>query len=263
MISVSLASHRFESGPSYHYNASDAGQLVDTMFNPEPTTRYVNMLPGVNATDEEVQQVAAAGLVRLAVSEPEYKFVPEASRVLLDVCRGQTETISKDIFKDRHSWDDRYELRGDLSNAMLDSASVLATRKNDAAETAGIIGAEVDVDEGVFIIGLANGGIISAARTFLQLGKGDHELSFVRYSRNKSQDKKPNMYPYPESRKDSLRRAAEGRHVVIHDEDHASGVTLSTAVDYFAGLFGRAVIGIAPVEVDRRITYKPFVIKSE
>jgi hypoxanthine-guanine phosphoribosyltransferase len=154
-------------------------------------------------------------------------------------------------------------LRGDLSNAMLDSASVLATRKNDAAETAGIIGAEVDVDEGVFIIGLANGGIISAARTFLQLGKGDHELSFVRYSRNKSQDKKPNMYPYPESRKDSLRRAAEGRHVVIYDEDHASGVTLSTAVDYFAGLFGRAVIGIAPVEVDRRITYKPFVIKSE
>jgi hypoxanthine-guanine phosphoribosyltransferase len=240
------------------------GRLVDTMLDPASTTDYVNTLPGVKATPEEVQQVAAAGIVLLAVGGPEYKYVPEASKILLDVCKGEANTVPKDIFKDPYSWDDdRYKLRGSLSNTILDSASVLATRKNKAAETAGIIATEVQVEEGVFVIGLANGGIISAARTFLQLGEGNHELSFVRYSRHKSQDKEPNMYPYPDSRKDLLRRAADGRKVVIYDEDYSTGETLRTAVDYFAGLFDKEVVGIAPVEVERRITYKPLVIKSE
>lgn len=263
MITASLGSHRFESGPTYHYNASNAGQLVETMLAPEATTDYVNTLSGVNATPEEIQQVAVAGLVRLAVGEPEYSLIPEASKVLLDVCRGEADTIPADVFKDSHSWDDRYKLRGSLSNATLDSASVLATRKNNAAETAGLIGTEVRVDEGVFVIGLANGGIISTARTYLQLGEGNHELSFVRFSRHKSDDKEPNMYPYPDSRKDALRRAAEDRQVVVFDEDYATGKTLRTAVDYFAELFDKEVVGVAPVEVERRITYKPLVVKSE
>lgn len=264
MITVSLYSHRFESGPTYHYNASNTGQLVATMLDPEATTDYVNVLPGVEATSEEVQQVAAAGIVRLAVSGAEYKYVPEATKMLLDVCAGETDAIPRDIFKDPYSWDDnRYTVSGSLANAILDSASVLATRKNKPAETAGVLGAETHVDEGLFVIGLANGGIISAARTFLQLGEGDHALSFVRYSRHKSDDKEPNMYPYPDSRKDALKRAAEGRQVVVYDEDYSTGKTLSTAVDYFAGLFEKQVVGIAPVEVERRITYKPLIVRSE
>lgn len=264
MITVSLGSHRFESGPTYHYNASGTGQLVETMLDPEATTAYVNTLTGVNATPEEIQQVAAAGIVRLAVGT-EYKYVPEASKLLLDVCRDEAGSIPADIFIDPHSWDDRdrYKLRGSLSNATLDSASVLATRKNNAAETAGIIGTEIQTDEGIFVIGLANGGIISAARTFLQLGEGNHELSFVRYSRHKSHDQEPNMYPYPDSRKDALRRAAEDRQVVVFDEDYATGKTLRMAVGYFAELFDKEITGIAPVEVERRITYKPLVVKSE
>lgn len=264
MITTSLGSHRFESGPTYHYNASNAGQLVETMFNPEPTTEYVNMLPGVDANPEEIQQVAAAGIVRLAIEKPDYKFVIEARNVLLNVCRGEADAIPRDIFKDPYSWSgDKYKLRGYLPNAILDSASVLATRKNDADETADIIGKEIQLDEGVFVIGLAKGGIISAAHTFLRLGEGNNELSFVRYSRHKSQDKEPYMYPYPDSRKDSLRNAAEGRQVVVYDEDYSSGKTLKTAVDYFAELFDKQIVGVAPVEVERRITYKPLVIKSE
>ncbi len=263
MITASLGSHRFESGPTYHYNASKMGELVEAMLDPESTIDYVNVLPGVNATPEEVQQVAAAGIVRLAVGSPEYKYVPEAGKMLLDVCRGEADTIPKDIFKDPYSWDDWYKIRGSLANAILDSASVLATRKNRAAETAGLIGAEVKVDEGVFVIGLANGGIISAAHTFLELGEGDHELSFVRYSRLKSRHKEPDMFPYPDERKDALRRTGEGRQVVIYDEDYSSGKTLKTAVDYFAGIFDKEVVGIAPAEVERRITYNPLVIRSE
>ncbi len=264
MITVSLGSHRFESGPTYHYNDSNAGQLVEAMLAPGATTDYVNTLSGANATPEEIQQVAAAGIVRLAVGESEYSFIPEASKVLLDVCMGKANKVPKDLFIGSRSWDEtpRSRLRGTLSNATLDSASVLATRKNNAVETAGIIETEIQTDEGIFVIGLANGGIISTARTVLQLKGGNHELSFVRYSRYKSMDKEPNMHPYPESRKDALRRAAEDRQVVVFDEDYATGKTLKTAVDYFAQLFDKQVMGIAPVEVERRITYNPLVVKS-
>lgn len=264
MITASLGSHRFESGPTYHYNASNTEQLVATMLEPESTTAYVNELPGVNASASEIQEVAAAGIVRLAVAKAEYKYVPEATKVLLDVCAGEVDAVPRDIFKDPYGWGvDRYTINGSLSNAILDSASVLATRKNRPAETAGVIGAETRVDEGLFVIGLANGGIISAAHTFLQLGEGDHALSFVRYSRHKNGDKEPSMYPYPDSKRDALKRTAEGRQVVVYDEDYGSGKTLKTAVDYFAALFDKEVVGIAPVEVERRITFNPLVLKSD
>jgi len=240
-------------------------QLVDIMFDPAQTTDYVNALPRVEATPEEIQQVATAGIVRLAVDQSDYRLIPEAGKVLLDVCRGEVDTIPTDIFQDTYVWGGRkeYKIRGSLSNATLDSASVLAIRKNKPEETAGIIGEQVEMDEGVFVIGLANGGIISTAHTFLQLPDGDHALSFVRYSRNKYKDNKPKMHPYPDDRRRALRRTAEGRQVVIHDEDHASGETLRTAVDYFAELFDKEVVGIAPVEVSRRITYNPLVIGSK
>jgi hypoxanthine-guanine phosphoribosyltransferase len=267
MITVSLGSHRFESGPTYHYNASNAGQLVETMFSPDQTADCVNMLPGVDATIEEIQQVAAAGIVRLAVKGSEYEYVPEASKMLLDVCNGDIEQIPKDIFVDPYGWADnrnkRYKLRGSLANTLLDSASVLATRRNNAAETAGIIETGIESDEGIFMIGLANGGIISAAHTFLQLSGENNNLSFVRYSRYKQNDKKPDLSPYQDTRKECLKRTAEGRQVVIYDEDHSSGTTLNTAVEYFANLFGKDVRGIAPVEVGRDITYKPLAIKFE
>lgn len=263
MITASLGSHRFESGPTYHYNATAVGGLVETMFEPGQTTDRINALRGVNATPEEVQQVAVAGIVRLAVSGPEYKFISQASQTLLDVCQGEVDRVPADIFKDPQSWDDRYVIGGSLANATLDSASVLATRRNNPAETAGIIDEQAQGGEGVFVVGLANGGIISAAQTFLQLGGDNNELSFVRYSRHKCKDTEPNMYPYPDIRKDALMRAADGRQVVIYDEDYSSGETLRTAVDYFAGLFGKEVMGIAPVEVERRISYRPLVVKSD
>lgn len=255
MITTSLGSHRFESGPTIHYNGSDAKELAEIVLNPQPTIDYVNKLPGVNTTPEEIAQVAAAGIVRLAVEQSEYYLIPKASKILLDACSGATDG--------RSCLNIAQKLDRRLDNAVLDSASVLATRKNEAGETAKIIRGEIPKDEGIFIIGLANGGFISTAQTFLEIGEGDHALSFVRYSRRKCDDTEPNMYPYPDSRIDSLRRAAKGRHVVIHDEDYGTGETLRTAVSYFSNLFGKSVLGIAPVEIDRRIKYNPLVIRSE
>lgn len=267
MITASLGSHRFEAGPTYHYNASNTPELIDTMFNPEATTDYVNALKDVKATPEEIQQVAAAGIVRMAIANAEYEYIPEATQMLLKVCSGNTNQVSPDIFKNPYSWSeqvyDRYKLHSSLANATFDSASVFATRRNRAKETAQFIEEESGTDEGLFVIGLANGGIISAAHTFLQLGEGDHELSFVKYSRHKDGDEIPCMYPYPSERQDWLKRSAEDRQVVIYDEDYSSGRTLKTAVDFFGKLFGQSIIGIAPVEVERRITYKPLVIKAD
>ncbi len=130
MITASLGSQRFENGPTYHYNASTIGELVEALHEPEPTIDYVNKLKGVNATPEEIQQVAAAGIVRLAIGSPEFKYVSEATRVLLDVCKGEADQVPADIFQDPRSWDDRYLLTGSLANAIFDSASVLATRKS-------------------------------------------------------------------------------------------------------------------------------------
>jgi hypothetical protein len=56
---------------------------------------------------------------------------------------------------------------------------------------------------------------------------------------------------------------AKGRQVVVFDEDHSSGETLKTATKYFASLLGAKALGIAPVEVERRITFNPLVIESE
>lgn len=267
MITASLGSHRFEAGPTFHYNSSNTGELIDTMFNPDATTNYVNVLKDVDATTDEIRQVAAAGIVRIAVAGAERKYIPEAKDMLLKVCSGDIDQVSKDIFTDPYKWFenayDRYKLHSRLGNATMDSASVLATRKNNAAETAGLIDTETNSNEGIFVIGLANGGILSAAHTFLELGGENNDLFFVKYSRYKHDDKEPDMYPYPDGRKSMLRRLAKDRQVVIYDEDYSSGKTIRTAVDYFAELFGKEVMGIAPVEVKGRITYKPLVVRSE
>jgi hypoxanthine phosphoribosyltransferase len=263
MITASIGSHRFEDGPTYHYNGMSARELVKTIVSPEETTDYVNVLEGVNASTVEIQQIAAAGLVRLAIEGPDYELIPEATKVLIATCREETDDISTDTLKDPHSWDDRYLLRGSLANASIDSASVLANRRNDTEETARKIESKLDSDEGIFVIGLANGGIISAARTFIELGGNDNQLSFVRFSRYKNKDMQPNMYPYPKARVEWLRSLAEDRRVVIFDEDYTTRATLHEAVSYFAELFEKDVVGIAPVEVGRQITYDPIDVRGE
>ena len=167
-----------------------------------------------------------------------------------------------ETFEDPFGWFNKQVIHRQLGNAVMDSASVFATRRNKAAETAALVRAETGVDENVFVIGLASGGIISAARTFLELGEGDHGLAYVKYSRYKNKDKEPNLYPYPENKKDMFRDMAEGRQVVVYDEDYTSGKTLKTAVGYFANLLSTEVVGVAPVEVERRISYKPLIVKS-
>jgi len=260
MITASIGSHRFESGPTYHFNGSNFAELSEVVLDPTQTTEYVNTLPNVEATPAELREVAASGIVRLAVRGSDLELLERASSTLVGVCEGGT--IDKADFTDRWSGKDVFRGSG-LGNQILDSASVLATRKNKIAETADIINREAPTDVGYFVIALANGGLISAARTYLHLGEGRHRFGVVRYSRHKSSDDVPDMYPYPDSRKDWLKRAAEGRQVIVVDEDYGTGKTLKTATDYFAGLLETKVVGIAPVEVERRITFNPLVIKSE
>jgi hypoxanthine-guanine phosphoribosyltransferase len=260
MITASIGSHRFESGPTYHFNGSNFDELSRIVLDPAETAEYVNALPKVEATPEEVREVAASGIARLAVQGSDLEVLQRASNMLVSVCNGGT--LDRSDFTDRWSGRDVFQESG-LSNHILDSASVLATRKNKVEETAGIITEEAPTDEGYFVVALANGGLISAARTYLKLGEGNNSFGVVRYSRHKSSDEKPNMYPYPDSREDWLKREAEGRQVVVVDEDYGTGKTLKTATDYFANLLETKVLGIAPVEVERRITFNPLVIKSE
>jgi hypoxanthine-guanine phosphoribosyltransferase len=261
MITASIGSFRFESGPSYHFNGSSFEELKGVILDPSPTVEYVNTLPGVDTTQEEMRQVAASGIARLAINEGfELRLLERAGEMLASVCGGSTVVDEAD-FTDRLSGNNVFHGIG-LTNQEMDSASVLATRKNKAEETAGVIRTEAPADEGYFVIGLANGGLISAARTYLHLGEGDHAFGMVRYSRYKSKDKEPNMYPFPSERKDWLRRSAEGRQVVVLDEDYSTGETLKKATNYFAGLLDTKVLGIAPVGVRRDISYKPLVVKS-
>lgn len=259
MITVSLGSHRFESGPTYHFNGSNFGELNDIVLDPTSTVDYVNVLPDVNATPDEIRDVAASGIARLAIPGPETSLLERAGNMLVDVVGGGA--IDRSQFVRRY--DGKYVLDSDLTNQVLDSASVLATRKNEVEETARIIRETAPTDEGYFVIALANGGLISAARTYLHLGEGNHQFGMADFSRHKSRHNKPNMYPYPHERESWFKRRAEGRQVVVFDEDHSAGETLKTATKFFAGILNTKVMGIAPVEVERRIEYKPLVIKPE
>lgn len=264
MITVSRGSHRFESGPTYHFNGSNFGELSDVVLDPTSTLDYVNVLPNVNATPEEIRDVAASGIARLAIQGPETSLVERTSNVFVDVVGGGALDPSQ--FADRYSgrWDKGKDIfRGSLANQVLDSASVLATRKNETEETANAILETAPTDDGYFVIALANGGLISAARTYLHLGEGNNQFGMVEFSRHKSRQSAPNMYPYPTERQNWFKRQAEGRQVVVFDEDYSTGETLKTATKYFAGLLDTKVMGIAPVEVERRIEYKPLVIKPE
>lgn len=264
MITVSRGSHRFESGPTYHFNGSNFGELSDIILDPTPTVDYVNALPDVNATPEEIRDVAASGIARLAVQGPEMSLLDRTGAMLVDVVGGGT--IDRSQFANRHSgrWDKYKDVFGrGLPNQILDSASVLATRRNEVEETARIIREAAPTDEGYFVIALASGGLISAARTYLHLGEGNHQFGMVQFSRHKSHHKEPQMTPYHHERKEWFKGRAEGRQVVVFDEDHSTGETLKVATRYFAGLLETKVLGIAPVEVERRIEFNPLVIKPE
>lgn len=259
MITASLGSHRFESGPTYHFNGSNFGELINTIDDPDSTVNYVNTLKGVDATPQEIREVAASGVVSLAVGGSDFRLIELAGDLLVGVNSG--EYTVADEFTRTPSGEDVFYGRG-LANYIWDSASVLATRKNKVDEVAGLICEAAPTDEGYFIIGLANGGIISAARTFQGLGEGNHKLGFVRYSMHKAKQTEPHMYPYPEQRAGWLESLAEGRKVVVLDEDYATEKTLSTATRFFANLLDTEVLGVAPVRVDRHIEFNPLVIKS-
>lgn len=265
MITASIGSHRFESGPSFHFNGSCVAELSDIIIDPTSTVEYVNALSGVNTTAEEMRVVAASGIARLGIENSKMSHLQTAGNTLVDVTGGGT--IDKKQYVD--SWSGRLDNRHDifhgydLSNQVLDSASVLATRKNNVEETADIIKETAPTDSGYFVIAIAHGGLISAARTFNQLGEGDHRFGMIRYSRYKRRDSVPSLMPYSHEREAWFKRQAKGRQVVVVDEDYSSGETLKTATRYFAGLLETKVMGIAPVEVDRRIEYKPLVIKPK
>lgn len=137
----------------------------------------------------------------------------------------------------------------------------MAARKNNEEKTVELIRQAAPTDKGYFVIALANGGLISAARTFAHLGdEGDHKFGMVNFSMHKNNDREPNLYPYPDKRRRWLESMAADRRIVVFDEDHTSGATLTTATRYFANFFETQVVGIAPVELERRISYKPLVV---
>lgn len=82
MITASIGSHRFESGPTYQYNASSGPELNGIIIDPSSTVDYVNALPKVDATPQEIREVAAAGIVRLALEESEPELQERAGELL-------------------------------------------------------------------------------------------------------------------------------------------------------------------------------------
>lgn len=255
MISANIDRYRFVEGPGFHYNGTSVPELTEIIDSPEEQTVYLNQIKGVETNIDEVRQVAAAGVLRAYLGQHSVDKINDALELLLATVHPQTG-----IFPRINGEDARYP---STVTGMLDSASVIATRLNRPPDTVAALSDEIDVTEPTLIIGIAQGGVISAAKTFLELGGRESEFRAVKFSRLKMKDSEPNFYPYPDSKKEELVSLAEGRQVVIHDEDANTGKTLDVVTRYFANMFGKPVIGIVPVHHERRIEFDPLIVKAE
>ncbi len=86
----------------------------------------------------------------------------------------------------------------------------------------------------VLFLALAHGGVAAGMDVFLRYGQKDSLFYPIRYSRTKHHDPFPRVNAKEIS---LLKRLAEGKEIVVFDEDQTTGITLTTAVDYFNRLF--------------------------
>ena len=86
-------------------------------------------------------------------------------------------------------------------------------------------------NEPITIIGLANGAIIAGLDLYHKLERiKERTIYFIRYSTQKSQDKKPHI---EEEEKEYLIKRSEESQTIIFDEDVSSGKTILSAKEYF------------------------------
>lgn len=255
MISANIDTYRFFDGPGFHYNGTSVPELAEIIGNPEEQTAYLNQIKGVDTNIDEVRQVAAAGILRAHISRGDVGLINDSLGLLLSIVNPDPE--------DYPLINEEFTRLPLPVTGMLDSASVIATRLNRPADTIDALAGEIEVTEPTLVIGIAQGGVISAAKTFLELGNKNSVFRAVKFSRLKMKDEEPDFYPYPAPKIAELVDLAEGRQVVVHDEDRATGETLDVATKYFADMFEQPVVGISPVIHGRRIEFNPQIVRAE
>ena len=108
-------------------------------------------------------------------------------------------------------------------------------------------------DRNLLVLPLCHGGLLSAiegAAYYTRMTGRDAAMYPVRYSRTKAFDREPKIRP---EELDYLREAAQGRTVVVYDDDTKTGRTISRTVQYLAknGIgAGGNLVGV--VNYDRR-----------
>jgi len=98
----------------------------------------------------------------------------------------------------------------------------------------------------ILMIPMAHGSLRAATDIFLRYQdmkpENDSVIYPVRFSAHKCQDKRPQ---FSRAENDYLKRNADGKEIIIFDEDIKDGNTLVTAVGVFEELFGREVTAVA------------------
>jgi hypothetical protein len=86
----------------------------------------------------------------------------------------------------------------------------------------------------LLFLALAHGAVSAGMDVFLRYGQRESRFHPIRYSRNKLHDPFPRI---SSEEMDFLRHLSRNRRIVVFDEDQTTEYTLTTAVEYFKGMF--------------------------
>lgn len=205
-------------GEKYVLNYWDPGRLVRGVLNHK--IEYPEVVEDVPGPVTDAMRVAVGIHAGMITPEELRTFAERAGRV--------PGLLESDI------------------NHTRDSIGATASSPALSTETACEIHRHTGKDD-ILLIALGNGGITAGAVTYLDYARrrldSGSALYPVRFSTRKSGDTEPQLNPEEEAYLEGL--AADRPHVVVFDEDVASGRTLNQAAGFFNELLGREVIPAA------------------
>jgi hypothetical protein len=150
-------------------------------------------------------------------------------------------------------------------NQDSDYMTTMALEAERSERTAEILARESSED--VLFIALGHGGIAAGMDAYLKFcelsGSRGSRFYVARFSRHKLGDPEPKL---SETEIEYLRTIAEGRRIVIFDEDICSGETRKKAINYFSGIFFgkplRMICNIEQKDFNKKNLQIPIITES-
>lgn len=243
MISIEHGEYRFFSGDNVEYRNSDPNYLFEQ---------------AATATSADMRRYAAAGIVRgLMNVRPEeragqdyFDAINWGVRVILDVLRDSPVDEPSEATQ---------SVLDDLApvNGVLDTTSIKATetalRADNSLLTRTAIERRSPPDRPKLFVALGHGGIVSSLATYSQFPEGSLVYP-VRFSRHKAHDATPAV---SDDEMQLLQDFANGRDLIVHDEDRNFGETMDNAVKYFMKEISPTVYGVTPTHGRHPSAYSP------